>query len=85
MNRFSGTFLHGDIEKEYRHDIFAFDDDEGFFYGENKLIINNRNATFFLWESTTVMDKFRGLLVYDDDEESYKWAMEKFCKREQVL
>tara|TARA_R110000803_G_scaffold10393_2_gene31859 strand:+ start:435 stop:740 length:306 start_codon:yes stop_codon:yes gene_type:complete len=84
--RFRGTYAHGELEDDLDYDIFSFDRSiEIDSPGEYKFIINNRNSTFFVWLGDEVNDtKWRGLLVYDTDED-FAWALDKYRRAEQIL
>ena len=84
--RFKGTYAHGELETELDYDIFSFSKDpciDG--PGEYEFIINERIATFFLWESEIDMrSRWRGLLVYNTDKE-YSWVKEKYNSKSDIL
>jgi|SaaInlV_120m_DNA_3_1039746.scaffolds.fasta_scaffold66618_1 hypothetical protein len=84
--RFKGTYAHGEIETELDYDIFSFSRNPNIDGpGEYEFIINDKIATFFLWESEIDMrSKWRGLIVYNTDKE-YSWAKEKYNKKTDVL
>jgi len=84
--RFKGTYAHGEIETELDYDIFSFSRNPNIDEpGEYEFIINDRIATFFLWESEIDMgSKWRGLLVYNTDKE-YSWAKEKYNNKSGML
>lgn len=84
--RFKGAYAHGEIETELNYDIFSFSRNPNIDGpGEYEFIINNRIATFFLWESEIDMgSKWRGLLVYNTDKE-YSWAKEKYNNKSGML
>lgn len=75
-NRFKGTFLHGKIEDDYKHDIFSFDRKQQFDEGVHHLIINKKDVTFFLKKGKIL--PYRGLMVYTKDEIAYKYALDKY-------
>jgi len=84
--RFKGTYAHGELETELDYDIFSFSrmpHING--SGEYEFIINERIATFFLWESEIDMgSKWRGFLIYNTDED-YSWAKEKYKTKRNLI
>ena len=89
--RYPGTYLHGEIENEIGYDIFCFDRETDFKEGVNDLIIygTGRKATFFLWVAKSQcyigsIYEWRGLLVYDDDEE-FEYCLREFNNRSEFL
>ena len=54
-------------------------------YAHGELEDNLDYDTFFVWLGDEVNDtKWRGLLVYDTDED-YEWALDKYRRAEQIL
>jgi hypothetical protein len=85
--RFSGTYLHGVLEREIGYDIFCFDREVDFPLGATQLIIKatGKRATFFLWKANTHRaNKFLGYLVYDNDVE-YDFCRKNFELQKQQI
>lgn len=77
-NRYEGTYLHGELETQIGYDIFAFVEETNFEEGAHEIIIGHtkRPATFFLWKGT-VFTRWRGLLVYNNDE-AYEYCKSQY-------
>jgi hypothetical protein len=84
--RFKGTYAHGELETELDYDIFSFSRNPNINgQGEYEFIINERIATFFLWESEIDMgSKWRGYLIYNTDKE-YSWAKEQYKTKQNLI
>ena len=83
--RYHGTYLHGALEEEIGYDIFAFDRETDFKEGATEVLIEGtgRVATFFLWASPS-FSKWRGYLVYNDDEE-FEYCLRSFNDKKDFL
>jgi hypothetical protein len=86
-NRFRGTYLHGDIERDMGYDIFCFTEKLELTGGIHLLEINNIPCTFFIWESIEfpIRSEWRGFLIYTSDLESYVYCKECFDDKQELL
>lgn len=84
--RLRGTYLHGELEREMGYDIFCFEKLLVLMPGKHKFVINGKPATLFLWEHLmdSDRDKWRGYLVYDNDEE-YSFCENNYEIKKQLI
>lgn len=101
VRRISYCYLHGALQNEVDYDIFGFldfidvpiDKDSGEYYIEPNAIedgiypceFEGNPCTFFYWKGKFSTPNHRGLVVYDNDEDSYKYAKECYEKKTAVL
>ena len=96
--RYSGTYLHGELEQEFGYDIFALD--RAIQFPEGIWLIqredNRRMMLFLLWnddqngfrqkesdEKHRIL--WRGYLIYADDYESVEHCTRAFNRRESTI
>lgn len=85
-NQIQGVYLHGEIENDMGYDIFSFSEKIEPIVGITELSINNRKCNLYIWESEEVMlYKFRGYLIYSDDEEFNTHAKEKYKNKSNFI
>jgi hypothetical protein len=94
--RLSYTYLHGKLEEDCRYDLYNIAKENSFGFKEKDGIVEpdkemtglypclykDKDCTLFLW---VVNNMFRGLVVYNDDVEGYKFAMDKYMKKEKTI
>lgn len=79
--RMTFCYLHGNAEKDNGFDCFGVVNEVPQYAGIYPATImhNPKPCTFFLWNTTG--DHQHGLVVYNDDEQAYKDAEEKYHRR----
>jgi len=66
------TYLHGELEDKYGHDIFYLDKEVTFNKGIHTILVNGELCNFYLWFKDHILT---GLLVLVDDKEGNKYAL----------
>lgn len=88
-NRYKGTYLHGRMEADYKHDIFSFERKQKFEEGVHEIKVNKKDCTFFLWKSREPKEKrmydWRGYLVYSKDSEARQEALNAYVNKKELL
>ena len=78
------VYLHGKLEDENDHDSFSFEQEHPTENGAHNMIINNQDATLFLWDTPHNVGT-RGLLVYRNDTEAMDYAIQLAIKTARSL
>ena len=86
--RLGYTYLHGELEKECGYDIYGFIncelplvkedcsyiDDSALKNGDYPCVYKNKKCTLYFWHDN--INRPHGLVVYNDDKESVRYAKE---------
>lgn len=87
--RFAGTYLHGQIENDYKYDLFAFNIPISLSEGIHHFTLDcGRDVLFFLWHDTSSLEgvrAWRGLLIYADDYSNVLYALKSFNTKKQNI
>ncbi len=88
--RIPWCFLHGDLETDCKHDVFGFSNKIENFKKLKEGIYNchykNKLCTFFYWDSKYGQGVLKkGLVVYNDDIKSLKYAKKCYKLKEESI
>jgi hypothetical protein len=89
LKRISYSYLHGDLEHKAHYDIYSFYGDvpqgAGIYNGFVEFPDMKIDCTIFLWKSDCGSKGLQGLVVANDDKESFEDAKAKYEKEEYFI
>jgi len=95
--RFSFCYLHGKLEEDAGYDIFGVinpllktEKHTNYVISEMEdgaypCTFEGKDCTFFFWNDKNNPERHRGLVVYNDDEEGFNYALKSFNERAKCL
>jgi len=96
IKRLGFTYLHGKLEDDAGHDIYLLKncelpadilttiiEQDSLKDGMYPCHFNNKPCTLFYWKCT--FNRYHGLVVYDDDIESVKYANDCLINKKTVI
>jgi hypothetical protein len=88
LKRVNFSYLHGDLQEKANYDIFSFYGDipteEGIYKGFVEFPDVKIECTIFLWKCNEVKG-LQGLVVANNDKESFEDAKTKYEKKEYFI
>lgn len=96
IKRLGYTYLHGKLEEDAGHDVYCLKncdlpadiltrriEQSSLKDGMYPCIFNNKPCTLYYWKCN--FNDYHGLVVYDDDSESVKYANDCLNNKETVI